>query len=186
MRIAVTRSSLLLLLTACGSAPHADADADAFLALGISHSFAPPLDDTWCSGQMTPAQFDRLPGLGIERVITLRRADEDGTGWEEARGRELGIEVVRIEIGGADDLTRENVERLGAALAPHQPTLVACSSSNRVGAMFALKAFYDGAPPDKALQLGKQCGLTRLQPAVEKQLLPWLSSRVRRPEVSGR
>ncbi len=160
---------LVALLAAC-SAPPAAADKDAFLALGIAHAAAPPLPATFCSGQMTPEQFDRLPGVGIRRVVSLRRANEDGTGWEEARAKQLGLEFVRIEIGGADDLTQANAERLSAALAPQQPTLVACGSSNRVGALFALRAFQGGASPDAALQLGKQCGLTKLEPDVRRKL----------------
>lgn len=168
MRIASPAVLLALLVTACGSAPNSGSDT--FMALGIKNSFAPPLAGTFCSGQMTPEQFDRLPAAGIKRVVSLRKANEEGTGWEEARAKELGLEFARLEIGGAEDLTKEIVERFGALLAPQQPTLVACASSNRVGALFALKTFHDGAPADKALLLGKQCGLTRLEPAVRKQL----------------
>ncbi|MGE3172548.1 MAG: hypothetical protein AB7O97_07955 [Planctomycetota bacterium] len=162
---------LPLLVAACSSAPAAPAvDGDAFLALGIAHSFVAPLPHTFCSGQMTPEQFDALGKLGIARVISLRGKGESGTGWEEQRARQLGIEFVRIEVGGADDLTDANVERLGAALAPQRPTLVACGSSNRVGALLALKAWRDGSTPEQALALGKQCGMTRLEPAVRARL----------------
>jgi protein tyrosine phosphatase (PTP) superfamily phosphohydrolase (DUF442 family) len=143
---------------------------EAFLALRIPYSFAPPLPDTFCSGQLTPAQFDRLPSLGIRRVVSLRRANEDGSGWEEVRARQLGLEFVRLPIAGADDLDDEHVAALGRAMAPRVPTLVACASSNRVGALLALKARQDGATPEQALQIGKQCGLARLEPEVRKRL----------------
>jgi protein tyrosine phosphatase (PTP) superfamily phosphohydrolase (DUF442 family) len=158
------------MFAACSGTPAPTVPADAFLTLGIPHSFAPPLADTFCSGQMTPAQFDRLPGLGIRRVVSLRRAKEDGTGWEEARARELGIEFVRLPIAGVDDLDDEHVAALGRAMAPRVPTLVACASSNRVGALLAMKARADGATPEQALQLGKQCGLAKLEPEVRKRL----------------
>lgn len=157
-----------LAFAACSSTP--PVDRDAFLALGIANSFAPPLPEVVCSGQMTESQFDRLPSVGIRRVISLRKLGEDGTGWEEARALQLGIEFVRIGIGGAPDLTRANVDRLDQALAAGGPALVACGSSNRVGALLALRAFHAGTPAAEALALGKQCGLTRLQPAVEQAM----------------
>lgn len=168
----------VLSFAACVASPDAEngpADGDpstaaAFTALGIPDSFTPPIPDTVCSGQMSEEQFERLQAAGIQRVVSLRRPEERGTGWEEARARALGLEFVRIPIGGPEDLTRENAERLGAALAPQKPTLVACGSSNRVGALLALKAFYDGAPAEQALRLGKQSGLTRLEPAVREKL----------------
>lgn len=177
----MSRLPLLVLLTltfaACGASPDTGATepaspalADSFTGLGVPHSFTPPLPDTVCSGQMSEAQFAQLRAAGIERVVSLRRPDENGTGWEEARARELGIEFVRIPIGGPDDLTRANAERLGAALSPQRPTLVACGSSNRVGALLALKAFYEGAPAEQALELGKQAGLTKLEPVVRSKL----------------
>lgn len=168
-------SSLLavLLLTACSTTEtkaKAPADTKAFLALGITNASAPPLPDTYCSGQMSKEQFAKLPEVGIRRVISLRRANEKGTGWEEAQAKELGIEFVRIEIGGADDLTPANANRLRAALTPAQPTLVACGSGNRVGTMFAIQALQDGKTPEQAMALGKQCGLTQIDPAVKQRL----------------
>lgn len=160
-----------VLAAACGSAPEArPADRDAFLALGIAHAAAAPMPDLFCSGQMTQEQFARLPGVGIRRVVSLRQPSEDGTGWEEAKAKELGLEFVRIEIAGPDDLTPANAERLSKALTPLQPTLVACGSSNRVGALMAIKALQDGSSPEQALELGKKCGLTKLEPAVRKKL----------------
>jgi hypothetical protein len=48
---------------------------------------------------------------------------------------------------------------------------VYCGSSNRVGALIALKAFYvDGIPADEALELGKQHGLTRMEAATRRVL----------------
>lgn len=163
----------LTLLTACSTTPTAakpPADAAAFLALGIPHASAPPLPDTFCSGQMSQEQFAKLPDVGIRRVVSLRRANEKGTGWEEGKAKELGIEFVRIEIGSADDMTPANANRLRQALTPPQPTLVACGSGNRVGTMFAIQALQDGKTPEQAMELGKQCGLLQIDPAVKKRL----------------
>jgi protein tyrosine phosphatase (PTP) superfamily phosphohydrolase (DUF442 family) len=173
MRKLIPSLLALTLLAACSTTPtqaNPPADATAFLALGIPHASAPPLPDTFCSGQMSQDQFAKLPSVGIHRVISLRRANENGTGWEEGKAKELGIEFVRIEIGGANDLTTANADRLRKALTPAQPTLVACGSSNRVGTMFAIQALQDGKTPEQAMALGKQCGLMQIDPAVKKRL----------------
>jgi protein tyrosine phosphatase (PTP) superfamily phosphohydrolase (DUF442 family) len=159
-------------LAACKTppAPNASPNPAGFLALGIANAKVAPLPHTFCSGQATPEQFAQLPAMGIQRVISLRPATEAGTGWEEAKAKELGLEFVRIAIAGADDLTSENLERLSRARAPHTPTLITCASSNRVGAMLALAAQRDGTPPAQALALGKQCGLAKLESAVKERL----------------
>lgn len=51
------------------------------------------------------------------------------------------------------------------------PVALACASGNRVGVLLAARAFwFDGASPDQALTLGKQAGLTRLEPVVRSLL----------------
>ena len=45
-----------------------------------------------------------------------------------------------------------------------EPTVLYCGSSNRVGALLALKAYWlDGADPEDALELGRAAGMTRLE-----------------------
>lgn len=170
MRTLTIALAALSLLTACGSAPAPAAPADQFLALGIANAAVAPMPQVFCSGQATAEQFAKLPGVGITRVVSLRPASEPGTGWEEAKAKELGIEFVRLPITGADDLTDANVDALSRALAAQGPTLVACGSSNRVGALLALKARRDGSTPEQALQIGKQCGLNKLEPVVKQKL----------------
>ena len=135
--------------------------------------FSSPLPGIYTSGQPSVAQFAGLKSIGISRVIHMRLASEKGTGWEEKAAEELGLDFVRLPIAGAKGLTRENVQRFADELAKESEagTLVACGSSNRVGAMFALKAFWlDGATADDALRLGQEAGITRLLPTVTKLL----------------
>lgn len=124
-------------------------------------------------GQPTPEQLAELRARGIERVIQLRPATEEGTHWEEQRARELGLAFQRIPIAGPEDLTLEHARALHEALtaAGGDDVLVACSSGNRVGGLLALRAFhFQGASPEEALALGKRAGLTRAEPAVRKAL----------------
>ena len=46
-----------------------------------------------------------------------------------------------------------------------------CASGNRVGGLFALKAFYvDGKTPEEALEIGRSAGMTRTEAVVRQEL----------------
>lgn len=125
-----------------------------------------PLEGVVTSGQPTPEQLEALRTAGFENFISLRPAGEDGAGWEEAHSTDGSYEFTRLPVSGGEDLTRANVEAFAAALeeSGDGPTVLYCASSNRVGAMFALKAFWlDGASAEEALELGEAAGLTRLE-----------------------
>ena len=123
------------------------------------------------SGQPTPEQLEALVDAGYTWIISLRPVAEDGAGWEEDQAGEGGYVFHRIPIGGAEDLTRANVERFAELLdqAGDTPTLAYCASSNRVGALMALKArWLEGRDADEALEAGRAAGLTGLEPAVQE------------------
>ena len=50
------------------------------------------------------------------------------------------------------------------------PVLIHCASSNRVGALLALRESLRGASDEEALEFGKQAGMTRLEPLVKERL----------------
>lgn len=154
---------LLAALAACSSPPPS----------ASIRNFAEPLPGIYTSGQPTENQLAALPGLGITRVIHLRPATEKGTGWEEEHAERVGIDFVRLPVDGKNGLTRDNVELLAAELAKSRGggTLLSCASSNRVGAMLALKArWLDGADTETAMTLGRAAGMTRLEPEVSRLL----------------
>lgn len=158
-------------LVACkGDAPP-PIDDQAVLALGIKDArlVEPHLLST---GQYDEAQFARLAALGYHTVIQLRVANEEGTGWEEVKAKELGLHFARIPVDGAKDLTEANARRLDEALRQRTGgTVVACNSGNRVGGLFALKAFFcDGVPAEQALEAGRKAGLVKAEPEVRKVL----------------
>lgn len=136
-------------------------------------NLAMPMPGVLTAGQPTEEQMAQLAKLGVTRVVCLRPASEAGTGWEEAKAGALGVQFVRLPITGADDLTPAAAEKLAAELAAAngQTTLVCCGSSNRVGALLALKAFHvDKQSKEQALALGKAAGLTKMLPVVEAKL----------------
>lgn len=162
-----------LTLPACSSpspdesSPHGDAPA-----LGV-RNLSRPLPNVLCSGQPTEAQFDALKAAGVTRVLHLRVASESGTGWEEARAAAAGVGFERLEIAGGAGLTRENVEAFAAKLDGYgdELVLVSCKSSNRVGAMLALKACWlDGMDKAAAMELGARGGMKSLTGAVDALL----------------
>lgn len=125
-----------------------------------------PLEGVVTAGQPTEDQLEALREAGFENFISLRPTAEDGAGWEEAHAADGSYSFQRLPISGGDDLTRANVETFAAALDARggEPTVLYCASSNRVGAMLALKAFWlDGATAEEALALGQAAGLTRLE-----------------------
>jgi len=132
-----------------------------------------PSPDLLTGGQPTLEQFQALDELGYTTVINLRSEAEM---TDAVAGRDeveaLGMKYVFIPVASPADLSRDNVQLFADALsAADGPTVVHCASGNRVGAMFALKAYYlDGVPPEKALEIGLASGLTSLEPVVRQQL----------------
>lgn len=161
----------LLLAAACGTSSTTATDAQN--AAPAIRNLSRPSPEVWCSGQPTEAQFDELAAAGVSRVIHLRASNEKGTGWEEQRAASAGVEFVRLPIAGAAGLTRSNVEAFAQLLdkPTEGRTLVSCGSSNRVGALLALKAAWlDGRSKQDAMQLGREAGMTRLAGKVEQLL----------------
>lgn len=132
-----------------------------------------PMPGIVTAGQPNEAQVAALLDSGVEHLISLRPVSEDGAGWEEAHSGEAGYRFDRLPISGADDLTRENVEAFAALMDESEgaPTLLYCASSNRVGALLALKAAWiDGVAPEQAIEQGLAAGLTRLEGPVRELL----------------
>lgn len=125
----------------------------------------------WSAGHITADHLPMFQRLGIERIITLRPADEAPLLADEAAAQ--GLTYHALPIAGAEDLTREQVEALDRLLAeaPDDVTLIHCASGNRVGAMMALRAAWmNGADSDSALAIGQRYGLTSLATAVRARL----------------
>jgi len=170
----------LLLVAACGEpAPEARPEASLTPApsatmadvrgLGVMNA-SMPIPNVLTAGQPTEEQMAALIELGYTNFVSLRPPTENGAGWEETRMRELGdVSFSRISVAGAGGLTRENVEALDRILdeAGAENSVVYCASSNRVGGLLALRAFWlEGASPEEALALGREAGLRGLEPAV--------------------
>lgn len=178
-------SWLALALASCGG----DADSEASAAGGETETTtggetapAPqpelPNGITLYDGVVTGGQPDRealevAQRAGYRTVVSLRVDDEAGSEGEAELVDDLGMRFVSIPVDGAEGLTRENVQAMHDVLSDPdaRPMILHCGSGNRVGALVALRAAWlAGATPAEALELGRQAGLTRLEPTVRTLL----------------
>ncbi|MNN11028.1 hypothetical protein D3C81_1239680 [compost metagenome] len=79
---------------------------------------------------------------------------------------------MRLPIAGASGITDDNARALQRLLKQDDgKTLLHCASGNRAGALLSLiNARLEGASPDVALQLGRDAGMTSLEPAARAAL----------------
>ncbi|MCB9915971.1 MAG: hypothetical protein H6828_12650 [Planctomycetes bacterium] len=166
--------ALPLALLACRSEPKLPS-TDAALASAVSLELknpSAPEPGVLCTGQPSEAQLRELAAQGYKTFVNLRPTTEQGTGWEPAVVGELGLTYANLAIGGAPDVTEANARALTKILDTcERPVLVYCASSNRVGALYGLGEFYEGrASAERALELAKSAGMTRLEPRVRELL----------------
>lgn len=145
-------------------------------AIDIKSADIPALNDAhaslFTSGQPSREALEILAKNGLKHVINLRPAAEmdwDEQAWVES----LGMQYHSIPVAGAKGITPENATKLRHLLSTleKEPTLLHCSSSNRVGGLRALMAYEDnGGNVDAAIEAGQQWGLTGLADQVRQQL----------------
>lgn len=128
--------------------------------------------DILTGGQPTDEHLEELKTLGYKTIVNLR-SEAEGAPEEGERAAALGLTYVWIPVSGAADLTPENAKMLAEAVSDgaSRPLVVHCKSGNRVGALFALKAFHvDGKSAEEALAIGRDAGLTSLEGEVKTLL----------------
>ena len=129
------------------------------------------LEGITTAGQPGAADFAAIAAAGYKSVIDLRGPGEDRGLDEPATVEGLGMEYASLAVDGAGGITYAKAEELDRLLAGMpKPVLLHCASSNRVGALLALRARAQGANRDAALELGLATGLGSLKPVVEQKL----------------
>ena len=162
---------VLLALLLAGCATNAT-KVPSVAALPSLPNLAEPVPGTFTSGRLTPADIDSIRRSGIREVIDLTVDSETPAFDEAAAVRSQGLLYRNLPIAGATDLTLGNVQAFDALLrSATQPTLVHCASSNRVGALAALRAAWiDGVASEQAIAIGKSWGLKGLEGEVRTRL----------------
>lgn len=115
------------------------------------------------AAQPSTEQLRELAEAGFTTVINLRTEAE--MSFDEGELVEsLGMTYHSIPVGGAGDVTANAARQLDGYLAAASgPVLVHCASSNRVGALFAVREHLAGADKETAVSKGKKAGLTTLE-----------------------
>ena len=175
--------AFLSLFVGAGCAPTEEADTppiqnasaavtmETLTALNVPNA-SQPANGPICAGQLSPDQMDGLKAAGVGSFVSLRLADEKGAGWEEDHASAAGIEFHRMPVAGKAGVTKEAALELAKVLeSATQPVVLYCGSSNRVGALLALKGEQlDGMSAEEALAYGKSAGVTGLEAHLKEQL----------------
>ena len=137
-------------------------------------NFQVPLDGVLTGGQPTVDQIQQAAATGFKAVINLRTDNELPDPAQELTWVEgAGMRYFHIPISVPEDLTPQKTKVFVDVLSrpENYPLIIHCKSGNRVGAMFALKAFHiDEKEMEEALLIGTMAGLTKLAPTVKRIL----------------
>ena len=130
-----------------------------------------PAEAITAAGQPNENGLRELADSGYAAVIDLRTEGEDRGLDEQAVVESLGMDYISLPIDGRGAISFENAARLDQILGKYdEPVLVHCGSSNRVGALFALREKMNGADDEDALAFGKSAGMTSLEDTVKSRL----------------
>ena len=142
-------------------------DLDRVVELGT----VSPVEGITSAGQPDKAALEVFADSGYATVIDMRASEEDRGFAEAAVVEDLGMHYVAFPIASEDDVSFDSARKLDELLQTYPgPVLVHCASGNRVGALLALRASLHGADDSKALALGREGGLTRLEGLVRQRL----------------
>ena len=132
----------------------------------LSYQFS---DDILCAGQPNETDLQQLQKEGYRSIINLRPSHEPGQiPQAEQKVGELGMAYHAFPIAGPGDLNQQNTRNFDELLQKAaRPTGIHCGSSNRVGALMALRAAHvQKKETGEALDDGRKAGLTALEPLV--------------------
>ncbi|MGI9219403.1 MAG: fused DSP-PTPase phosphatase/NAD kinase-like protein [Woeseiaceae bacterium] len=129
------------------------------------------VDGFRAAGQPDADAFALVAEAGYAAVIDLR-GEQENRGLDEAAVlQELGLDYVELPLSSPDAISFENAAKLDEILSGYtEPVLIHCGSSNRVGALLALRKSMHGASDDAAVEYGRDAGLTGLEPVVRSRL----------------
>ena len=130
-------------------------------------------ENLWVMGTPSDEQLAEFADNGGDVVINLLSQKEMTESEEAAVVTRNGMAYYHVPVNGADGVTLENARMVDRILLENndKTVLVHCASSNRVGALMALRAgWLDGMPVEKALEVGREHGMTSLEDKVKTML----------------
>lgn len=131
-----------------------------------------PLPGVYSAGQPNPDDWADIAAHGVTTVIDLRPDAERPGRDEAAEVQAAGLAYRQIAVAGPQDLTPEAARTLWETIeAAPGKVLVHCASGNRAGALLAIAAAREGhTTPERALELGREAGMTGTEPRVREVL----------------
>ncbi|WND02673.1 sulfur transferase domain-containing protein [Temperatibacter marinus] len=130
-------------------------------------------DKILVGGQPSETDLAKLKKQGIKTIVTLRPEAEFDRSDLLLKSNSLGMTYLSLPIGSRSDISLDKARMLDKILAASEKDKVAvhCASSNRVGALMALRAFHlKGKSKEDALKEGEKAGLKSLKGVVEPLL----------------
>lgn len=130
-------------------------------------------DKLWVMGIPSNSQLTEFADQGGELVINLLSHKEMENSEEAAVVTRNGMAYYHVPVNGVDGVTLENARMVDRILLKNsdKKAMVHCASSNRVGALMALRAgWLDGMPVEKALEIGREHGMTSLEGKIKSML----------------
>ena len=125
-------------------------------------------------GQPDENLLRQAADAGYRTIVNTRLPGEEGSlENEDELVRSLGMTYISLPTRGGDTFNEKNARRLAEILDDPAalPAMVHCASGNRVGILFAVKAFYvDGLDGPAALEFGTRTGARRIPAEVQRLL----------------
>lgn len=128
-----------------------------------------PASEVCTGGRPEARHLHQAKAAGVRTVVDLCAPAERCAFDEAALTTALGMHYVSLPVGCPADLNQAQAERLAGILGDcaQRPVMIHCSSGNRAGALFALKAYWvDGLSAERSIAAGRAAGLTTLEPEV--------------------
>lgn len=123
-------------------------------------------------GLPTRAQIDEAWDSNFDSAMSLMSNDEPGCVDIGRYAASKGIRYIRLVVRGPDEITESMAWQFASTLSMlDKPAIIHSAKGERVGALFALKAFFvDEASAEEALAIGEAAGMGQLAPRVRKLL----------------
>ncbi|CAB0151712.1 hypothetical protein PSI9734_02080 [Pseudidiomarina piscicola] len=172
-RLLVFLSLVVMGVAGCATQPTSSDSVVVSEQVQSIYNFSHPAPKHLAGGQPKKHELALLADSGVDMVINLRSQAEMNDIHEAEWATDNHLAYYHIPIAGAAGLTEENVKLFHQTLWLNEDKTIFmhCASSNRVGAMMALReAWYKGADVEQALSVGERYGMTSLRGAVEELL----------------
>ena len=164
---------LVLVLAACASSGNVGSPlSEADLSILSLNNPQNAQGRVLTGGQPSPEDLAALKRFGLRRHYQLAHRERRHWLRRTGNGGRTGLHLCQYSGRHQNGLTAATASNLRSAVNQTKaPVLLHCGSGNRVGAVYALGAYYlDGKSIEEALAVGRATGLTGFEPTVRKLL----------------